>query len=212
LSTAPLRIDWDLSRVKPAQFSFEWLIQPSTKSTDIKAEPRIRQLSSSTIGAIEGTSFSFLAGTSTEQLPTADYLDEQITDLYNLANDGLIEDEQIRTFWETLSTLLRTFGDTAIVGIAPYIIGEKASSESASETLKCLSHHESRVAYTYRVWITERALQSPSSWIRDAAASALESMDDPSAIPYLREALSKESNASLRQYFQAVIGYLSRKR
>lgn len=212
MSTAPLRIDWDLSRVKPAQFSFEWLIQPSTKSTDIKSEPRIWQRSSSTIGGIEGTKFPLPSGTSTEQLPTTDYLSEQITDLYTSANDGLFEDEQIRNFSETLSVLVNTFGDAVIEELAPYIIGEKASAESAAETLKCLSHHENRVAYTYRMWITERALQSPSSWIRDAAASALESMDDPSAIPYLREALSKESNAGLRQYLQSAIGYLSRKR
>jgi hypothetical protein len=212
LSTVPLLIDWDLSRSKPAPFSFEWLILPSAKSTDIKIEPKIQQLSSSTIGAVGNTPFSLLTGTSTEQLPITDYLTKQITDLYNLANDGLFEDEQIREFWEALSALLLTFGDAAIEGIAPYIIGEKASAECASETLKCLSHQETLVAYDYRIWIMERALQSPSSWIRDAAALALESMDDRTAIPYIQEALSKESNESLRQYLQTVIGYLSRKR
>ena len=212
MSTAPLRIDWNLSRVKPPQFSFQWLMNASSESAVTKSESRITKIDSNTSGAAEGTRFPFNAGTSTEQLPVTDYLSEQIADLYNLANDGLFEDEQIRNFSETLLALLRTFGDASITEIAPYIISEKASAESAAETLKCLSHCESLVAYNYRIWIMERALQSPSSWIRDAAASALESMDDQTAIPYLREALSKESNVGLRQYLQTVIEYLSRKR
>jgi len=212
LSTAPLLIDWNLSRVKPDQVSLRWLMNVSSGSAVTKSESRISKIDSNTSGAAEGTRFHLNAGTSTEQLPVTYYLSEQIVDLYNLANDGLFEDEQIRNFWEKLLALVGTFGDATITEIAPYIIGEKASAESAAETLKCLSHYESLVAYTYRIWIMERALQSPSSWIRDAAASALESMDDPTAIPYLREALSKESNAGLCQYLQTVIEYLSRKR
>lgn len=212
MSTAQLRIDWNLSRAKPSKFSFQRLMNASSERAVTKSESRITKIDSNTSGAVEGTRFPFDAGTSTEQLPVTDYLSEQIADLYNLANDGLVEDEQIRNFSETLLTLLRTFGDATIIEITPYIIGGAASAESAAETLKCLSHYESLVAYIYRIWIMERALQSPSSWIRDAAASALESMDDPTAIPYLREALSKESNVGLRQYLQTVIEYLSRKR
>jgi hypothetical protein len=156
--------------------------------------------------------FPLTAGTSTEQLPVTEYLSEQIADLYDAANGGLFEDEQIRSFSQGLSSLLSKFGDATIKELLPFIIGEKASAESAAETLKCLSHYENRIAYNYRIWIMERALQSPSSWIRDAAGLALESMDDPTAIPYLQEAISKESNAGLRQFLQTVVEYLSRKR
>jgi HEAT repeat protein len=58
----------------------------------------------------------------------------------------------------------------------------------------------------------ERSLQSRSSWIRDAAALGLEAMDDPAAIPYLKEALGREPNSELRRYLQSVLEYLQRKR
>lgn len=211
LSTVPLPIVWNLSRVKPPQFSFQWL-QPSSGSAAITSESRVTQLDSNTRNTVESPMFPLTAGTSTEQLHITEYLGEQITDLYNAANGGLFEDEQIRSFSQGLSSLLNKFGDATITELAPFIIGEKASAESAAETLKCLSRYESRVAYNYRIWIMERALQSPSSWIRDAAGLALESMDDPTAIPYLKEAISKESNAGLCQYLQMVVEYLSRKR
>ena len=197
---------------EPAQYSFRWL-QPSSGSAVIESESRITQkLDSNTRYAEADTMLPFSSGTSTEPLPVTEYLSEQIADLFNAANGGLFEDEQIRSFSEGLALLLSKFGDATIKELLPFIIGEKASAESAAETLKCLSRYESRIAYSYRLWIMERALQSPSSWIRDAAGLALESMDDPTSIPYLQEAISKESNTDLRQFLQAVVEYLSRKR
>ena len=170
MSTAPLRTDWNPSRVKPAQFSIQWL-QPSSRSAVIKSESRITQLDSNTRFAVEGTMFPLTSGTSTEQLHITEYLGEQITDLYNAANGGLFEDEQIRSFSQGLSSLLNKFGDATITELAPFIIGEKASAESAAETLKCLSRYESRIAYSYRIWIMERALQSPSRAPADCVAA-----------------------------------------
>jgi hypothetical protein len=185
----------------------------SSNSTTPKAELMLRQLDSNTRKEKESLGLAFRKPeTSTEQIPLSDQLSEQIENLFLAASEGFYEDEESRNFSEKLSRLVRLYGDAAIIGIAPFIIGDRANAEVASATLNCLSHLEGRVSYNFRIWLMERALQSHSSWIRDVAASSLESMDDPTAIPYLQEALSKESNPELRRYLRLVLEYLQRKR
>ena len=152
------------------------------------------------------------AETSTELLPASGQLEQQIFSLFHAASDGISDDELFKAFSDKLSTLVILYGDAAVETMAPFIIGDKANAEIASAALNCLSHIEGRIAYNYRMWVIERSLQSRSSWIRDAAALGLESMDDPSAIPYIREAHSREQNSELRRYLQSVLEYLQRKR
>ena len=153
-----------------------------------------------------------LAETSTEPLPASGQLEQQVFSLFQTASDGISDDELFKAFSEKLSTLVILYGDAAVVAMAPFIIGDKANAEVASAALNCLSHIEGRVAYNFRMWVIERSLQSRSSWVRDAAALGLESMDDASAIPYLQEAKSREKNSELHQYLQSVLEYLQRKR
>ena len=202
------------SDIEPSRYSYEWLKDSSSISSKFhKSRLRITQINSRTGKTTEGPGLSLLQSeTSTEPLPIPGHLNEQLIDLYLIANEGLFEDDQIKNFSERLSALVYTYGDATISGLAPFIIGEQASAESAAATLRCLSHFESPISYNFRIWLVERALQSPSSWTRDAAALALESMDDLTAIPFLQEALSKESNAELRQHFHSVLEYLQRKR
>jgi len=150
--------------------------------------------------------------TCTEQLPISGQLEQQILSLFQTASDGVSEDQQYRAFSDKLSTLVILYGDSAIEAMAPFIIGDRVNAEIASATLNCLSHIEGRTSYNFRIWIMERSLQSRSSWIRDAAALGLEAMDDPAAIPYLKEALGREPNSELRRYLQSVLEYLQRKR
>ena len=185
----------------------------SSNSKPPRSESILRQIDSNTRKSEESLGLAFpQSETSTEQMPQSDQLSEQITNLFLAASEGFYEDEQSRKFSEKLSMLVKLYGDAAINGMAPFIIGERANAEVASATLSCLSHLDGRISYNFRVWLMERALQSRSSWIRDAAALSLESVDDPAAIPFLQEALNKESNAELRQYLHSVLEYLQRKR
>ncbi len=196
--------------------SYEWLKDRSSITISgkfPKSRLRITQIDSRTGKTTEGPRLSLLQSeTSTEPLPTPGHLNEQLVDLYLTANEGLFEDDQIKNFSERLSALVYAYGDATIISLAPFIIGEQASAESAAATLRCLSHFESPISYNFRIWLVERALQSSSSWTRDAAALALESMDDLTAIPFLQEAFDKEPNVELRQHFQSVLEYLQRKR
>lgn len=202
------------SGTKHFSHSYEWLKDRSSNSREFpESETGTTQVDSRARNPAEDFGLSLThAETSTEQLPIPDNLNEQLVELFSIADEGLFEDDQSRKFSEKLSALVYIYGDTTIRGLAPFIIGEQASAENAAATLRCLSHLESRMSYNHRIWLMERALQSPSSWIRDAAVLALESMDDPTSIPYLQEAFRKESNAELRQYFHSVLEYLQRKR
>jgi hypothetical protein len=203
-----------LAKVHSSGHCYGWIEDRSSISAEgSRSEPRITQLDSATRKMEEGIELSLQPfQTATEQLPVSAYLEESLTDLFLTANEGLFEEDQVRKFSEKLTLLLYTYGDATIECLAPYIIGERANAETASATLRCLSHIDSRVSYNYRIWIMERALQSTSSWIRDAAGLALESMDDPSAVPFLQEAFKKESNHELHQFLQSVLEYLQRKR
>jgi hypothetical protein len=194
--------------------TYEWLKGCVSSSVErVRSELRITQIRSGTRRSeADFRSFLTVSETSTEQLPIPDDLEEQLANLFSIANDGLFDDDQTNRFSEKLAELIYRYGDGTIIGLAPFIIGEQASAESAAATLRCLSHLDSPISYNYRIWLMERALQSTSSWIRDAAALALESLDDPSAIPYLQEAFSKEPNAELRKYLFSVCQFLLRKR
>lgn len=203
-----------LAQVHRSRCRYSWIEERSSSSSELsRSEPAITQLNSATRNVEDDNDLSLhLIQTATEQVPVSGHLEELVADMFLAAGDGLFEDDQVRSFSDKLLTLLYLYGDATIESIAPYVIGEKASAETASATLRCLSHIDSVVSYNYRIWLMERALQSSSSWIRDAAALALESMDDSSAVPFLQEALRKESNRELRQFFQSVSEYLQRKR
>jgi hypothetical protein len=203
-----------LAKNRRTNYWSEWHKVPSSYSSEFpKPQSIVTFIDSKTGKEEERRGLSFPAAeTSTEQFPVSDQLNDQIESLFSATSEAFFEDEQSWDFSERLSTIVKIYGDTAISSLAPFIIGKQASAELAAETLNCLSHLESRIAYNYRIWLMERALQSPSSWIRDAAALSLESMDDPSAVPYLQEAFNKESNAELRQYMSSILEYLQRKR
>lgn len=203
-----------LAGVHRACHRYGWLEDRSSISGELpRSEPRIAQLDSATRKAAEASELPLQPSqTATEQLPVPSDLEGKLADLFLTANDGLFEDDQVRNFSEKLAAILHIYGDATIECIAPYVIGGQASAETAAGTLRCLSHIDSRVSYNHRIWLMERALQSSSSWIRDAAVLALESMDDPTAVPFLQEAFNKESNSELRQFLQSVLEYLQRKR
>jgi len=203
-----------LARIGSSSHRYGWVEDRSSIVGELpKSESRFERIESTTSGSDANSELLLQAtNTSTEQLPVPGHLEELVAELFLMANEGLYEDDQIRKFSDKLSLLVQTYGDATITSLAPYVIGERASTEPAAVTLRCLSHLENRVSYNFRLWLMERALQSSSSWIRDAAALALESMDDPTAIPYLREAFDKESNPELRQYLHSVLEFLGRKR
>lgn len=195
-------------------FVSTWEDIPSSASAE---SPRLikyrREEKASTGETLESRRASVGFGkTSTEPIPDSFHLDNQMAQLFHQFRDGFSDEEASNEFIDRLSSLVKHYGDAAISALAPFVIGNKASAETAAETLNCLSHMETLVSYSFRIWLIERALQAESSWIRDAATSGLEIMDDSSSIPYLQEAHRHESNSELQHYMESVLRYLDRKR
>ena len=75
------------------------------------------------------------------------------------------------------------------------------------EGLRVIARTES-LPLNERLWWLIRALSSPSPMVRDGALLGLADIDHPKPLPYLRDALRKETNPALRHEIRAVISQL----
>jgi hypothetical protein len=84
----------------------------------------------------------------------------------------------------------------------------KLNEEIASEVLRWLSRIEHSSSYVMRLSLLEHSLRNASARLRDAAVSGLAYLDDEHALPYLREAIKKESFAELRDDMEQALNQL----
>ena len=99
-----------------------------------------------------------------------------------------------------------TEGKTKVVEIlAALVVAEQMNAEVLSEALRCLGHMEDNETYALRRWTLEQGLYSSSPRIRDGAALGLSFLDDPHAIPYLKEAVERESIQMLREDLKQIL-------
>jgi len=149
---------------------------------------------------------------STRETTPSEELNDQIEELFKSAREGFFDDSSLDNFSTKLTYIVRRGGDSAIVALAPFVVGKTANTEVAAETLRSLGHIDDAASYNFRLTLILTALQSASSWIRDAATLALGAMDDPAAVPFLRKALDRETNQELRLNMQPILEYLQRRR
>ncbi|NOT54677.1 MAG: HEAT repeat domain-containing protein [Deltaproteobacteria bacterium] len=113
--------------------------------------------------------------------------------------DGMESD-----FSRELIRLVRQYGKTAMEVITSLIVNDNVNAEVAAETLRWLGRVDHPTSHYDRLWLLERSLFSTSVLVRDGAALGLASLDDPHAIPYLRQAIDREKYASLREDLEQV--------
>jgi HEAT repeat protein len=119
---------------------------------------------------------------------------------YELFEDG-IESE----FSKGLMALIKKYENDALAELAYFIVYEKVSTEVAAEALRWLGLMDHLLSYHWRLWLLERSLNSRSARIRDGAVLGLSFLDDPDAIPYLRQAVDREPVKELRADMEQVI-------
>jgi hypothetical protein len=131
-------------------------------------------------------------------------LGEILKALFREARSITFEDGMESDFSRELVRLVRQYGKTAMAVITSLIVNDNVNAEVAAETLRWLGRVDHPPSHHDRLWLLERSLLSTSVLVRDGAALGLASLDDPHAIPYLRQAIDREKYASLREDLKQV--------
>ena len=88
------------------------------------------------------------------------------------------------------------------------VASPNTNEEIAGEALRRIGEVVDEASRKYRLDVLTRALRSPSSRLRYAAAIGLASMDEPDAIPPILEAMAVESYPIVLRTFRQVLEQL----
>jgi HEAT repeat protein len=131
------------------------------------------------------------------ELPSQ-HVAEKLAAILRAATEESFEDGMESALSRGLEGVVRRNGRQAVVELIPRIICESVNQEVASEALRSLGRMTHPESLPSRRWLLERALFSSSARVRDAAGLGLASLDDPHAIPYVRQAIDREPCEELR--------------
>lgn len=124
------------------------------------------------------------------------------------ARDEFFEDGMESSFSSTLKPIIQKYGDNAVAEIDRILASGKADIEVEGEVLRQLGLVEHESSRQHRLGILLRYIRSDVIQFRDAASIGLSALDDPAAIPALREAVEDEGSPLLRQNLQLVLSQL----
>jgi len=133
---------------------------------------------------------------------------QQVKALFESAREMTFEDGMESDFSCDLEKLIRKHQTTALVEIVDQICYRQGIDELKAEALRWLGRILDRTTYNYRRWLLEHCLSDPSPRVRDGAVLGLASLDDPHSIPYLREAVNRETCSELRKDMQQTLSEL----
>jgi len=136
----------------------------------------------------------------------------KIKALFETAKEQVFEDGMESKFSEELVSLVKKYGDAAMEILAYSIVYERVNADVASEALRWIGRMAPRYSYRYRLWLLERSLHCASALIRDGAILGLASLDDPHALPYIEQAIQRESCEELRKDMEQVLAQLENTR
>lgn len=140
-------------------------------------------------------------------------VESKLAAAFALAGQEWFEDGIESDFSRALSTLVHTYGDTAISVVETFLGSPTTNTEVAVEAAQWLGEVDHPASYRYRKTLLERLLlTAPSTRLRHGAAAGLAAMDDPSSLSALVKARDRESNRRLRHFLELVVDQLERTR
>ena len=134
----------------------------------------------------------------------------EIEALFAAARDEDFEDGMESRFSKGLVSMIRTHGNAATEAITSIIVQENANSEVVYEAMRWLGHIDDPPTYEERLCLLQRGLYYSLVRVRDGAALGLASLDDPHAIPSLKQAIEREQCGELRADMMQVLAQLER--
>lgn len=145
---------------------------------------------------------------STVQKEPPEEIDQEIEGLFEIAKEQIFEDGMESEFSRELISIIKEYGNDAMIVIANLIVTDQVNAEVASEALRWLGHVDHPKTYRYRLWVLERSLYCSSVRIRDGAVLSLSFLNDPHAISYLKQAIERETCKELREDMEQVLAHL----
>jgi HEAT repeat protein len=127
---------------------------------------------------------------------------------FDKAKEQVFEDGMESDFSKELVSFIKNYSNIAVRMLTDLILNEEVNAEVASEALRWLGQIEDPKTYSHRLWLLEQSLYCSSARVRDGAALGLAFLDDPHAIPDLREAIQREPYPELREDLEQVLEQL----
>ena len=128
--------------------------------------------------------------------------------LFKSAKHEIFEYGVESEFSKELGNFIRKFGHIAIETIQWMTFQKDLDQDVSLEVLRTLGRIEHSLSYIERLQLLQMGLFAPSAQIRNGAALGLAYLDDPRAIPSIKQALEREKASWLRKYFQKVLDQL----
>jgi hypothetical protein len=128
--------------------------------------------------------------------------------MFRIAREIVFEDGMDNPFSLGLKHLIAVQGKAGVAAIAGELERQDKRPHLVAETLRILGEIEDRLTPAERLWLLTQALSDQSAIVRDGALLGLASLDDPSALPYVKAALQRERSADLRSSLEQVVEQL----
>jgi hypothetical protein len=136
---------------------------------------------------------------------SAGAIEQRIKALFDSAREEIFEDGMENELSIGLTSLADEYGNDAIAVLSRFIDREETNEEIASEVIRWLGRLDHQPSEETRLRLIERCLNSSPARLRNAASVALAYLDDPHAIPYLKQAVEREKYAELREDMEQVL-------
>lgn len=124
------------------------------------------------------------------------------------AGEELFEDGIESGFSRSLEAFIWRYGAHGAQAITTLVLSGKFRPHLVAEALIWIGRSGNSASYNQRLWLLELCLRNRSAIVRDAAILGLASMEDVTAIPYVRAALDRESNVAVRRNLLLLLGQL----
>ena len=120
------------------------------------------------------------------------------------------EDGMDTQFSRGLVSSIEEYGAPAVEMVHDRIVHDKLNAEVASEALRWVGDIDQPHTHEARRRLLEDALGCSAARVRDGAGIGLASMDDPRALPALREAIEREQCDELSDALKQVLDQLEK--
>lgn len=125
--------------------------------------------------------------------------------IFGRAKEEKFEDGITSKFSTELNNYVLKNGKIGIEQLKNLINENKINFALVAEALKELGDIEDPITYEFRFKILLDGLSSSSHLVRDASALGLGKLEDPKAIPYLKDAAINEKNKNFRNNLELII-------